>query len=526
MSAARILDPALLLSLSACIAAPPQNRDAGAGPSAPLVRAFSATGEPVGLDQLPRRPHLAIETSPPLAADAQPLLFDGALDSLLDADLARSPLTSLDRARLVSCATTSEGGIAQLSPLSALERGADYTLALPTSALPSALRAALDSAWTQPLHVADSPQAGAQVIASWPEPQAQNVPCQLREILVAFDGAVDIAADAAWLEDAAGQAVPAELHEVGCRAIETEADACLALAPNTPLAPSARYTLRTGRSLRDAQGASLEPYSASFETSSDPAAADSGWQTLSCAVDETPVPFGCALLADDRISLRAQVSGTTRVVVSLGAQEMARLPLSDAVDVSFDQLRAATSYTLEVTRIDALERALVATFPLQTTPPLATLSISEMRADPLGPEPAQEYVELLNFGAQAVPLQGIALSSQASELGTPIEDGRLLPPGARALLVADAFDPGDPADPGPAPGTLLVLAGSALAGKGLPNRGAPLYLRDAASHRLSSAPGLPVPRPGVCNVRVAADLRGQAPGSFDYDPNGTCTPGR
>jgi hypothetical protein len=526
MSAARILDCALLFSIVACIGPPPARDVADAGVAAPLVRAFAATGEPLALDQLTRRPLLVIETSPPLAADAEPLLFSGSLDATLQADLERSPLTSLDRARLIDCATSAAGGATQLSPMGELQRAAEYTLALPSAALPSALRAALGGAWTQPLHVADSVEAGASVRAMWPEPDSQNVPCQLREVLLSLDGSADFDPDSAWLEDDVGQAFPAELREVGCRAIDSDGDACLALAPGKTLAPGTHYTVRTGRSLRDAQGASLEPYTRSFTTSPDPAAADSGWQTPACAIDETALPVGCALLGEDRITLRSQVSGTTRVVISLGSRELAQLPVSDAVELTFDRLGADTAYQFEVTRIDALERAVVTSFELSTTPPLATLSISEVRADPLGREPAQEYVELLNFGAQPLPLAGIALSSVASELGQAVQDSRLLPAGARALLVADSFDPNDPADPAPAPGTLLVHVGNALAGNGLPNRGAPLYLRDAANHRLSGAPNLPVPRPGVCSVRVAADPRSQAPGSFAYDPNGTCTPGR
>ncbi len=101
-----------------------------------------------------------------------------------------------------------------------------------------------------------------------------------------------------------------------------------------------------------------------------------------------------------------------------------------------------------------------------------------------------------------------------------------MPPGGRALLVADGFDPSAPDDTPVPPGTVLVRMGTSLGSGGLSNAGEPLFLRDPEGHRVSAAPATPPPRAGVCRVRQVDDPRTGAPGSFGYDAEGGCTPGR
>jgi hypothetical protein len=164
-------------------------------------------------------------------------------------------------------------------------------------------------------------------------------------------------------------------------------------------------------------------------------------------------------------------------------------------------------------------------FSVRTASDLAALSISEVRANPLGSEPAQEYVELWNFGARPLPVQGFSISDAPDEPGTRIVPDAILPPGARALLVSDAFDSTSDTDVRPAPGAILLRVGPTVTRAGLANSGEALFLRDREGRRLSAAPATPPPRPGVCSVRECEDPRSGAPGSFGYDPAASCTPG-
>jgi hypothetical protein len=196
-----------------------------------------------------------------------------------------------------------------------------------------------------------------------------------------------------------------------------------------------------------------------------------------------------------------------------------------AEPLRWDDLRPDHDYVLRLERIDAIGGSDAHTHMLHTQPALATLSISEVRADPEGREPDQEYVELLNYGARPQSLRGIALADAPDDAGMTLAQDALLAPGARALLVADTFTTDSALDVPPAVGTQLLRLGKTLTRGGLSNAGEALYLRDADGHRLSASPASPLPRPGLCTVRSSDDPRTGAEGSFVYDPNGGCTPG-
>jgi len=104
--------------------------------------------------------------------------------------------------------------------------------------------------------------------------------------------------------------------------------------------------------------------------------------------------------------------------------------------------------------------------------------ITEVLANPVGAEPVQEFVEILNGSAVPVDVSGwhVADSDPAAgedpaEVGDPLPEGTLLAPGATALLVAEGFVPGAGGDPVPATGTLVVKLDGSIASSGLRNSG-------------------------------------------------------
>jgi hypothetical protein len=161
-------------------------------------------------------------------------------------------------------------------------------------------------------------------------------------------------------------------------------------------------------------------------------------------------------------------------------------------------------------------------FRVSTTPLLAPISISEVRADPLGPEPAQEYVELLNSGAMPLDLAGYALADREDRVGDTVPRTSIVPPGGRALMVSDAFDETHPAELPVPDGVPLIRLGASLGAGGLSNAGEALVLRDAAGQRVSAAPAL-VTGAGRCAVRTTTDPRRGDDAAFAVGP---CTPGR
>jgi hypothetical protein len=197
------------------------------------------------------------------------------------------------------------------------------------------------------------------------------------------------------------------------------------------------------------------------------------------------------------------------------------------VAIRVDALTPSTAVSLAIDALDYAGMHLPATLALETTEPLPTISITEVRADPLGPEPRQEYVEIENYGMVPVSLEGMHLADAAAADGDALP-AVTIPPGAHALIVASGFDPDD-ASSGDAPvpaGAILVRVDASLGSGGLSNAGEPLYLRDAMERWISAAPASPPPREGDCIVRTSASRRAGEPGTFGYAPGSTCTPGR
>ena len=155
-----------------------------------------------------------------------------------------------------------------------------------------------------------------------------------------------------------------------------------------------------------------------------------------------------------------------------------------------------------------------------TLPPMAHLVLNEVLANPNGPEPAQEWVELYNDGRAPAALAGCVL---VDEGGYSVLPAATLAPGAFALLVNDDYDPASEFDPPPAPGTLLVRVPK-LGSNGLSNSGERLELRDVTGAVTSSFPAAPGPEPGRSVMRIAPDAPDGLASSFALSP-GAPTPG-
>ncbi len=134
--------------------------------------------------------------------------------------------------------------------------------------------------------------------------------------------------------------------------------------------------------------------------------------------------------------------------------------------VSLPPSTAATATIIATDRAGNVAVALALEF--QTPPALPPVAITEVLANPAGPEPGQEYVELRNLGAEPVVLAGLRVED--SKGGDDLPDETLVG-GGYALIVASTYVPGQAGDPAPRAGTLLVRVDARIGSDGLSNSG-------------------------------------------------------
>jgi hypothetical protein len=144
------------------------------------------------------------------------------------------------------------------------------------------------------------------------------------------------------------------------------------------------------------------------------------------------------------------------------------------VGIPLGGLPPTTSATVTVNATD-LAGNIATSSPFAFTTPVALppLAITEVLANPAGPEPQQEYVELRNLGDSDVSLAGLRLEDSKGGDDLPAET---LAPGGYALVVTSTYDPAEGSDPAPRAGTLLVRVDSRLGSDGLSNSGEAVQL--------------------------------------------------
>jgi hypothetical protein len=526
------LTTCIAIALSGCIAVDADGTE-DAVESAIALRVTDWVAVGTDVDAIPRRPRIEITAPAPWKEDAPEsgaiVLMRGTAGVGLADDLERAPLRKEHSALVVESIVTVRHDVAWLVPRAALDPDAPYTLAIGQWAVDAArLPEQAPLPVTFALRTDGSPDAGAATLGSWPADGASGVGAGLAEVVVYFDGELMGADAALWLEGPDGLAVPANVRVESRRvALDAgEATHCATLVPRGGLAASARYAIRAGADLRDARGAPIGPWRATFTTGASVDRRRPSLVPLVCDLDETTLPWGCALMTERAASVRVRADEPARLWLRANGTRTERVSPRGDARFAIAALAPDTQVALEVAVRDAAGNEATFAGEIRTTPPLATLAITEVRANPRGAEPEQEFVEVWNYGQAPVDLVGFSLSDRGEAEGTPFTASAIIPPGARVLLVPDGFDARDALDAQPPPGAPLVRVGASLADSGLSNGGEPLFLRDPAGRRVSAAPATPRPRSGVCNVRVADDPRDGEEGTFAYAPDDGCSPGR
>jgi len=308
--------------------------------------------------------------------------------------------------------------------------------------------------------------AGATLVA--PPAGATGVPLNLAGIVVRFPAAVSWETGGLVVCSGQGAPVPASAPaETPCS--DGRGGACYRVDLAGSLPPSASCAVSIAAGAIDVSGAAVVAGTIGVFEDAD-------------APDVTPpVLSGVAVASAGPcldVGFVTDEPSTGTVVVRAGGVEI-DTPAGAGV-TSFDvgiplgSLPPSTAATVTVQATD-LAGNTAASAPLAFTTPVALppVAITEVLANPAGPEPQQEYVELRNLGDADVPLAGLRLQDSKGGDDLPAET---LAPGGYALVVTATYDPNEGSDPSPRAGTLLLRVDTRLGADGLSNSGEAVQL--------------------------------------------------
>jgi hypothetical protein len=446
--------------------------------------------------------HVELELAAGVAADDLGL-FGGSLSrrdlQLIAAGQASAALLARRVPALVWAG--GEPGRARLAPTERLRRAEVYTLALPRAGWSSALRVTDDEAtpWLQRVWPLPGDAIGAHT--AW---------CLQRD---AGGTVVEHAVDRPlWPGPIAGELGPGALAGLGQDCVHWSARNGPA---GGPLAPPAVATLADGRIAR------IDPVpvgEAGLAADAGPGAQPPGATAATCSPGALMLEHVCVEVADDRALVwptggpmlaGIEVAGLARVARLDALRPMLLRPLPSGA--------AMTGRLVGIgPRGERFESALSWTTAQTGQHPV----VNEVMANPVGPEPAQEWVELYNDGVGPVDLGGWILEDNGGKTVLPAFE---LAPGAFVLVVNEAYRLDSGTDRPPPPGASLLVVPH-LGKAGLSNAGEMIRLLSPDGTSTSRVPAIASPAQGASVARVAPDAPDSSPESFVQWPGGG-TPG-
>jgi len=474
------------------------------------------------LEAVPRKPILKLHLDRALsfvASGGKATLIDGSLTH----DQYRKVQTDQSFVRLtnaIDLAYDDHPKILSLVPQQVLIRGATYTLLLLAPSLPRTDMSLV----TITLVVSNKPDAGAEVIETWPANGAMAIGTNLPYIDARFDGALQPQKLEFVLQHRDRfETVAAQLTD--CRELGWEDGVCIRAHP-PQLEPSSVYQLTFSSQTRDSTGATLHSTPVTWTTAAQADNTAPALEPLECFADEKTIEGGCLSVYDHELSLRfVALEGVSAVMTAGGDTSYIRSGHGDGT-LYLGNLQANTDARVHVLWRDTSGNPSSSEFRVKTKPALPTVAIMEACSNPLGPEPDQEYLELYNYGTTDVSLQGFTLADSLSAKGKALGSSFVLAAKSRLLIVAQNFNPQHPAEPGVQPGVAFLRVEGDLTTSGLSNAGETVILRDAAGQRVSAATLLPSTQAGRCLQRRSdVAIRAWERSHFDESKGGQCSPG-
>ncbi len=526
---------ALPFALAACINAPPLRSPPEA---LALVTVESPTGD---LDALGRVPSLALrfdrDIAWPLSGAA--MLVTGSASDALRTDAFDGALSASNVSRLVDVSLTRDPRNASVLHVDARE---PLLPDAPLTLLVSSLVRAEDDGVYEPangahrafsiaLTVAPARRCGALARVEAASPG--DAPSNTSRVFVRFDRPVRSSSDSAplWI---APDGAPSLSSRSALDCLDGAFARCAWIEPAERLSPDVVY--RVGFvDLSARHDAPVEAALDAFATGPhDDAPAVMFGPSPVCASYETAAGDFCLRRVGEAFELRASTTAPSLVRViarSVGSPDSVALgegEPSHRVLVRAPHDDAMYALTVECLGLDGRVADSRTLDPIASGPGAPRVRISEVLSRPHSTS-AQEFVELINDGADAVSLAGWSIAQGTVRSVMP--DDATIAAGARAVVVGPSFDPRGVSarrDPAVAAGATLIVLRTAIASRGLRDSGADIALLDASGRILSQVPGSAegrAPREGVSLVRAEMDLDDLDPAAWAYDSEETSTPG-
>jgi Lamin Tail Domain len=308
--------------------------------------------------------------------------------------------------------------------------------------------------------------AGARLVD--PAAGSTEVPLNLAAVVVHFPAAITWGAGGLVVCDGLDGPVPASPPiEIPCT--EDATGICYRADLGGSLPASTSCTVSMGAGALDAAGEAIA--TGAIGVFQDAAAPDVTPPVLGDVAVEVAGPcLAVSFSSDEPSSGSVTVAvGGTQIDTPAGSGQT-RFDLG----IPLGPLPPGSPATVTVTATDlAGNSAVSAPFAFTTPAALPPIAITEVLANPAGPEPQQEYVELRNLGDVDQPLGGLRLQDSKGGDDLPAET---LAAGGYALVVTATYDPEEGSDPAPRAGTLLVRVDTRIGADGLSNSGEAVQL--------------------------------------------------
>jgi hypothetical protein len=245
--------------------------------------------------------------------------------------------------------------------------------------------------------------------------------------------------------------------------------------------------------------------------------------TVQCADGEERLGIGCALVMDDRIIVRAPSFGTPDEnglwLFSGSVSGALRLGDGERAVLSGFAPKSAHELTLRILNRDG--REWVAEASVHTAENQPHIVINEVLANPLGPEPAEEWVELFNDGQHEGELLGWELRDGGGSVELPEVT---IAPGEYVVLTTEQQGDNSGWDV-PFASQAEVVRLPVLAKGGLANSGEPLILSTSNGRDISRFPPVSSSAQGVSIARCSPDAVDDAGSSFGSHAAPGASPG-
>lgn len=246
-------------------------------------------------------------------------------------------------------------------------------------------------------------------------------------------------------------------------------------------------------------------------------------EPTACAPGERKVLSGCMTVEDDRIVLRGPEEATLWIVSAAGLPDLQSTTQHGSRTV-LAGLTPSSKVSLDIEALSLDGRWMFERVEARTRPPSPRLSLHEVYANAVGPEPQQEWIEIFNAGTAPGSLANLTITDVGGATMLP-EDAGILEPGAFVLVAREDFDPSGIYDV-PPPSVCSIVRVPVLGSHGLSNDGELLRLLAADGETvLSTIPGGMKSKAGQSVARVDVTKVDEDPQAFAIaDPPTPCGP--